>query len=232
EHRPPRLDPHPDARRGARAATPARPSRRAVRRVGDRGRRRRVARRNPADRARAPRAGARGPEHRRAGYAAQRRRARRGRRRPAVPARRQPPSARRVCVACGGLARGPAGRGRQLRAALRRRRPLRAHARRGVPPPAPARLLLRRLVDLGAPRRLRRARRLSRDRDHGRLRLRAAPGAQRRHALPAGSRDHVGAALAPRRHRAHPRRLVSHPLAVRRGRRAAAARAPVPRGAV
>ena len=100
---------------------------------------------------------------------------------------------------------------------------VRARARRGLPSAAPPRLLLRRLVGVGAARDVRRARRLPRDPDHGRLRLRPAPGAQRcRDALPARPRDDVGAALADDRHRAYGAGMVRDPLAVRRGRAAAA----------
>ena len=116
--------------------------------------------------------------HRRPRRPAQRRRPRRDRRPAAVPARRQPPAARRLRLARRRLAQHAARPGRQLRAALRRRRRaarrLRADPRRRLPAAAPPRPVLRRLVGLGAPRRVREPRRLPRDPDHGRLRVRPA----------------------------------------------------------
>ena len=227
-----RLGPRPDARRGARAAGAARRARRAAGALGARRRRRRLARRDRRARAGAP--GARRSSSRRAAGAPRSSTPRRARATGDVLLFLHADS-RLPRDAYASLARGLAHAGRrrrQLRAALRRRR--RASSACSAPCTASSAATASTTATRRsgcAARRSTRSAATARSRSWTTTTSSGAWSA-RPHALPARPGDDVGPALARDGDPAHGARLVRHPLAVRRRRLAAAARAPVPRRAL
>ncbi|CAA9508140.1 MAG: hypothetical protein AVDCRST_MAG17-1821, partial [uncultured Solirubrobacterales bacterium] len=217
--------PHP--RRGARSPAPPRPPGRARRPLRDHRRRWRVERHDARSRAGSPTRAGRRRGGARARTPAQHRRRERSRRAPRLPPRRQPAALQRLRLARRGLAR-PDRRRRQLRASLRGRGPLRPYPDRDLRRPAPARLLLRRLLDLRPPRGLRDARGLPGAGGHGRLRLRAPVAPLRSPRLPSRPGHHLLAALAPARRAADRPVLGGHPLAVHAQSAPGASRAALP----